>query len=372
MIKKKLFFIVNVDWFFLSHRKEIALNALNEGYEVHLATQFTNKLNEIQKLGIIVHPISLNRSNINLFDSIALFFNLFLLLFTCKPNIVHLITIKPIIFGGIVAKFLRIPLLIVSITGLGYIFTSKSFNSSISQYVIGKLYGFAISHKRIKIIFQNLDDVILLKKYILIEEDKIFLIQGSGVDLNKFKYTPINKKFPKIILPARMIKDKGILEFISAARIIKKKNCNIVFQLVGGIDEYNPSRLTKNEIECWVKEGIIEWLGHCNDMSKVFSDSYLVVLPSYREGFPKVLMEAAACGRAIVTTDVPGCRDTIVNGKTGILVPIYDSEILANSIYSLIEDFDLCKSMGEEGRKYAIKNFNVIDIVVSHLNIYKS
>ena len=371
-MKKKLFFIVNVDWFFLSHRKEIALKALNEGYEVHLATQFTDKLKEIQDLGIIVHQISLNRSNANLFGSIKLFYNIFLLLFTFKPDIVHLITIKPIIFGGIVAKFLNIQLLVVSITGLGFIFTSKRFYSSISQYTIGKLYGFAINHKRIKIIFQNHDDVNLLKKYVLINEDKIFLIQGSGVDFNEFKYTPIKQNFPKIILPARMIKDKGILEFISAARIIKKKNCNVVFQLVGGIDEYNPSGLTKIEIESWVKEGIIEWLGHCNDMSKVFSDSYLVVLPSYREGFPKVLMEAAACGRAIVTTDVPGCRDTIVNGKSGILVPIYDSETLAKTINKLIEDFNLCKSMGEEGRKYAIKNFNVNDIAVSHLNIYKN
>jgi glycosyltransferase involved in cell wall biosynthesis len=369
---QKILFVVNADWFFLSHRLPIALAAKNMGFDVHVAVGITDKLDELEQYGFTVHPLKLKRSSGNFLDvarELIEFYQLFKFL---KPDLVHLVTIKPVLLGGIAARLAIIPSAVYAISGLGYIFTSTEIIVSIKKKLASWLYKISLSHKNKCVVFQNESDRSLVTAVAKLDSSHTKLIRGSGVDLKKYKYLKLNDKKPIIMFAARLLRDKGIYDFISAATLLKKKNIDALFVLVGNIDLDNPSSLSQLELNQLINEEVVEYWGHSDDMPAVLSKSYMLVLPSYREGLPKVLIEAAAVGRAVVTTDVPGCRDAINPEKSGLLVPVRNPPALANAIEKLLKNPELCQRMGIAGRQLAEKSFNIDHVVSEHLDIYKN
>jgi glycosyltransferase involved in cell wall biosynthesis len=237
---------------------------------------------------------------------------------------------------------------------------------------LGAAYRFALGARNLKVIFQNKDDLQKLTRLCALPMAKTALIRGSGVDLAQYLPRAYPGGNPVVIFAGRLLRDKGIPEFIDAARLLKKRGLPARFCLVGSPDTDNPNSCTEHELRGWQSEGVIEYWGHRNDMPNVISQAYCVVLPSYYgEGVPKILLEAAACGRAVVTTDWPGCRDAILPNVTGLCVPVRDNLALANAIARLLEDEELCQSMGREGRKLAEAEFGVSKVVEKHMQIYE-
>lgn len=374
-MKRKLLIVVNVDWFFVSHRLPIALEAVRQGYEVHIATTLTDEKFMLQSYGLIVHAISINRSEVSMLDTIKTIWQFKRLFRVVKPDIVHLVTIKPVLFGGLVARIIKLPAVVTAVSGLGVVFVSRGVKARIRRFLVGQLYRFALAHSNQIVIFQNPDDVKRLRKFARLPENKINMIQGSGVDISQFRLTPLPTGAPLILFAARLLVEKGVQDFVEAAEILRQRGISTSearFVIVGKPDPDNPGSIDQEILSRWEDEGVVELWGHRNDLSKIMADSHIVVLPSYYgEGLPKVLIEAAASGRAVVTTDHPGCRDAIVPNQTGMLVPIQNSIALANTLEYLIHHPDVCKRMGECGRKLAEKEFAIEKIVAEHMSIYQ-
>ncbi|ADG94191.1 glycosyl transferase group 1 [Arcobacter nitrofigilis DSM 7299] len=365
---KKILFVVNVDWFFISHRLPLALEALKKGYEVHISCAITDKKKYLESLGLKVHPLEISRSGIGITGEIKAFLEIYKVLKEISPNVAHFVTIKPILYGGIVSRFLSINKKVFSISGLGFIFIKQGFEASVVRYIIKTMYSFALGGKNSHVIVQNPDDNALVKS---ISNVKTTLIRGSGVDLSQYSYIEENNENIKVSMACRLLKDKGVFEYIEAAEIVKQKLPNVEFELYGDVDIDNPASLTNEDIKMIKKSGFVNVYGFSSNIASAFSDSNIVVLPSYREGLPKVLIEAAACGRAVVTTDVPGCSDAIVPDITGLLCKVKNSESLAQMIEKLIIDENLRNSMGKAGRKLAGKEFDIKKVVEKHFEIYE-
>jgi glycosyltransferase involved in cell wall biosynthesis len=367
-----LIFVVNVDWFFLSHRLPIAQEAMRKGYEVHIATALTDKLDELQGHGLVVHPLSLDRSGVGISNALHTMVQLSKIFRSVKPDVVHLVTIKPVLLGGLVARMVGVPGVVAAVSGLGFVFVAKGFKASVRRWLVGSLYRLVLGHHNLKVVFQNPDDQSSLATLAHIPDRKVVMIGGSGVDLTQYSVMPIPPNMPVVLLAARLLADKGILEFVQAARLLKQGGCNARFVLVGSVDMANPTSFTDAEVSAWVNDGLVEWWGHRTDMPQVLATAQVVVLPSYYgEGLPKVLIEAAACGRVVVTTDHPGCRDAIDNGVSGVLVPVRNVAALAAAMASLINDPTRCEEMGAAGRVLAEKAFDVRQVVDKHLQIYE-
>ena len=368
----KLLIVVNDDSFFMSHRLPIAVAALRKGFAVHIAAPFTMYKEKIIELGFKAHPLKIDRKSYGIISNFQIFLQLLRLFNSIKPDIVHLVTIKPVIIGGIVARLSKVPSVVAAISGLGHIFIERGKIAVLRQWIIGIFYKFSLRHINIKVIFQNEEDRSLIIKLSKIRKKNTILIPGSGVDLNLFQPTPAPKGKKIVLLAARMLVEKGVTEFVEAANIINHKKNVARFVLVGNPDPGNPSSIPINQIEEWQEKGVVEWWGSSQDMPKIFSQCNIVVLPSYREGLPKVLSEAAACGRPVITTDVPGCKDAILNKSTGLLVPSKNSKELANAIKLLIENSILCEDMGKKARHFAERNFDIKDICSAHLQTYEA
>lgn len=368
---KKLLFLVNVDWFFLSHRLPIALAALEQGYEVHIATGITVHHAELSSYGFTVHPLPISRGKSSVTTEIAAFTAIFHVFRKLKPDIIHAITIKPVLYSGIAAHFTGIQHIVAAISGLGYVFTNIGIQASIRRWFISTLYRFALSHQKLRVIFQNPDDQTILLNAARLSLEQIQIIPGSGIDLIQYSNQPLPKTVATIVMASRLLSDKGVNEFVEAADILHKKGLNAQFQLAGNIDPDNPASITQATVENWRVTSKVDILGHRIDIARLFSQAHIVVLPSYREGFPKVLIEAAACGRAVVTTDVPGCRDAIIPNVTGLLVPPRNAQALADAIGQLLLDPKRCAEMGKAGRRLAEESYSIEQVVQTHLAIYQ-
>jgi len=321
----KLVFFVNCPNFFLSHRLELALRAKDDGHEVHVIAPKTGKYIDIQKKGINFHEIKLIRSKFKLFSEISSMYRLNTLLNYIQPNIIHNVTIKPILYGTFVSLFHKSIKVVNAISGFGYIFSTHSIKTQFLKFFLLIFFKILFLSKRVWVIVQNSDDRYILNSKKIIPESRIVLIKGSGVNLKEF---PIQHKYPKeknVVLMSRMLWDKGVGEFVEAAKSIQTKHSDINFFLVGDPDVNNPQNIDTKQLQTWHNSGVIKWIRHTNDQLEIFKMSTIVCLPSYREGLPKVLLEAASCAKAIIATDVPGCREIVKHNINGILVPCKDS-----------------------------------------------
>ncbi|MEN9017642.1 MAG: glycosyltransferase family 4 protein [Hellea sp.] len=372
---KRLLFVVNVDWFFVSHRLPIALKAMDDGYDVHLACLFTDKKCQLEELGISCHNVAFSRSGSSIKNELNAITSLRRIIKFNKVNVVHAITIKPVIYSGLALQTIKnSPAFVAAISGLGYVFTAESFRAEMTKSLVSLMYKFAFRNKRKVVIFQNTSDQTILSNIVKLSDTDSALIKGSGADLSIYRYQEEPGGSKKIVsMACRLLKEKGTYEFIQAAKIIKEKHSEIEFWLIGTVDLDNPNSVSQKEIDTWVQNGIITALGHRDDIPDLFAQSHVITMPSfYGEGVPKVLIEAAACGRAIVTTDNPGCRDAIINEETGLLVPIKDAKALADALLDLLLDKNKRVLMGLKAREYAVSEFDVINVVNKHLEIYES
>lgn len=370
--KIKLIILVNNLGFFCSHRLPIAEEAIKKSFNVVIGYGELGDANlsllEQKKL-VTVH-IPIHRGGINIFKDFISMIHIWRFFNIEKPDIVHLITIKPYLYGGIIARLTGVPSLVSAITGLGSLFINNNLKNKILRLFIYPLYFFALGHSNQTIIFHNEDDIQQLRKWKVVKPDKIKLVKGSGVHLEKFKRLDEVKGEKVVCFASRLLEEKGVYEYISAAKLLTKRGIKAKFLLAGDIDTKNPSGLNSDDLEKIEKQGFVKFIGYQKDIPSLFENSHIICLPSYREGFPKTLIEAAAAGRAVVTTDAPGCRDSIIANKTGLLVPIRNIEALANSLQDLIENSSKRENMGKEGRKLAEKEFSIIEIVEAHMKIY--
>ena len=288
-----------------------------------------------------------------------------------NPSTIHSATAKGNLVASIASNFVNINKLILSVSGVGTLIIGKN---NLRRNIYFFLYRFLIkvSLKRINynIIFQNKDDCKNYKSFLNFKNEQSVIIAGSGVDTSSLKPVIKNTNTRNILLPARLLYEKGIEEFVKASKLLKQKNVKGIFYLCGDSNSINPSKIKLNIIEKWVDEGLIIYRGYYSDIQKMYQDIDIVCLPSWREGFPKVLMEAASFGLPVITTDVPGCRDAVIKNVTGILVPAKDEIKLANAISKLFEDVNLRKKMGKANRELAIEKFDLVQIVNKVIKLY--
>jgi len=369
-MKKKLFIVVNVDSFFLSHRLPIAIAAKEKGYNVTILTRNTGEKEKICSYGFNFIDIPFERSGLNPFHEIRCIGLLFQIYRKHQPDIIHHIALKACVLGSIAAKIANIKNVVNAISGLGYLFIED--RNGIKQKAIRTIIRYSLKGEAYRYIFQNLDDVNDFfgsdKKPLL----RTHIIKGSGVDLNEFCFTePVAKEQLHVVLHGRMLYDKGIIEFIEAARKIKRQFSDKVrFLLIGPSDVYNPAGISDDKLRYLMEEPYLEWIGYRKDILSLLQKADIVVLPSYREGLPKSLIEACAVGRPIITTDTPGCRECVIEGQNGYLVPVRDKDLLAEKIEILLQDPEKRKEMGKCSRMFAEKDFSIETVVHDHLDIY--
>jgi glycosyltransferase involved in cell wall biosynthesis len=371
-MNKTLLILVSHLSFFISHRLEIALAAKKLGYEVKVAVgEVDTDINYLSKKGIACFHVPIQRGGINPFKEARSLITLWSLFRQLKPDIVHLVTIKPYLYGGIIARLTKVPSVVSAISGLGTLFIQNNFKSRFLRLILYQVYRFAFGHHNQKVIVQNQQDAKILIKWGVLNKKKVLLIPGSGVNLNNFTQLNEPHGIISVCFAGRLLKEKGVYEFVSAARLLKHRGIQANFVLAGEIDSNNPSSLKDKELEQIRNEGIVKILGHQKNIAKIYANSHIICLPSYREGLPKSLVEAAAASRAVVTTDVPGCKDAILPDKSGLLVPVKDSVKLADALQLLIENTKLRISMGKAGRRLAEKEFVIEKIVKKHTDLYR-
>lgn len=369
---KKLFIIVNHDWFFLSHRKDIALEAKNKGWNVTIVASNTGCFDDIKALGLNVIDLPINATGMNPIEEIKTFVFLWRLYKKECPDVVHHVGLKTILWGGLAAKFAKIKGVVNAVSGLGIIFNEEKL-SLVARVILAVLN---FSHKRdgIRVIFQNHEDEALFYKYHIASYDKSVFIKGSGVNLDDYTYSPEpESKKVRVMFTARMVVEKGVLILAEAAELLRKEyKDKVEFILCGGLSG-NPKALKKEQIEAICDGSYIQWLGHRNDVKILLRQCHIVAFPSYyREGVPKSLIEACASGRPIITTNSIGCKDTVDDGVNGFLIPIKDVEVLAEKLRTLIDDKEKRIEMGRQSRIKAEKEFSLKDVVRKHLNCYES
>ncbi|MES2417264.1 MAG: glycosyltransferase family 4 protein [Bacteroidota bacterium] len=371
LIQKRIFYVVNVDWFFISHRIQLALAMKAAGHEVYILTKDTGRRNEIENNGLNFINIDFERSGKNPLKELSIVYTLIKYYREYKPEIVHHVTIKPAIYGSIAKRLSGCSDISVinAISGLGYNFIDG--RNGVVQRILKRLMYFAFTN--VNFIFQNPDDIQLYEKMGFLAKNKFKLIKGAGVDSEAFPYhLPLNNEKINITLTARMLYDKGISEYIEAAELLFEKwNGRAIFILAGDIDLGNLAGVQELELKKSMRDGYIEWIGHKKNIIPILVASDIVCLPSYREGLPKSLIEAMAIGRPIVSTDVPGCRECVTDGVNGFLVPVKNAAALADAIEVLLKDKDLRIKMGVASRSKMLNELSLDKVINSTLDFYK-
>jgi len=372
-VAKKILFVVNTPEFFLSHRLPLALAAKSEGWEVTIASGSGLAIGEIKELGFTHYEVPIARSGQNPFTELWTLVCILRLFRRMQPDLVHLITIKPVLYGGIALRLARVRSVVAAISGLGTVFHSSAEGGQRRRELVKKMYRAAFKQSQLRVIFQNPDDRDALVRAQALKIDEARMIKGSGVDLEEYPVVPEPEGRPVVVMAARLLRDKGVFEFVRAAEILKnERGVDVDFRLIGSPDPGNPTSATEEDLVNWKQGNDVTLLGYRSDIADQYGASNIVCLPSYYgEGLPKSLVEAAACGRAVVTTDHPGCRDAIKPGESGVLVPVKDPVALADAIQSLLEDSDLRMQMGRSGRELAEKEFAIEKIVDQHMQIYR-
>lgn len=368
---KKILYTINVDWFFISHFLPVAIEARKRDYEVHIACGLTDKREYLERHGFIVHSLDISRSGTGILHELIAMIQIYKVIKSLNPEVVEFLTIKPVLYGGIVSMLLPLRKKVFYITGLGYVFIQKGFKGTIVKNIVKTLYSIALSGKNTTIITENIFDKNLIGNLKTVNTNQIKLIKGAGVDLTEYNYTHEKSSEILVVMVSRLLKDKGVFEYVEAAKIIKSRGLSVEFRLYGDSDSGNPTALSQDDLDEIQKDGYVTVNGFASDVAKIFTKANIIVLPSYREGLPKVLVEAAACGRAVVTTDVPGCRDAIIPNETGLLCHVKNAQSLAHKIEKLILDDTLRNDFGYAGRKLAENEFDINKVLQKHFEAYE-
>lgn len=368
-----LLLVANVDWYVISHRLKIIEHASSTGWKVIVACHDSGRSQEIRATGAEFIDFPFSRSGTNPFTELLLVVRFIRLYTKIKPDIVHHVSLKPVVYGSLAARLTRVPAVLNAISGLGYTFTNK--RKSMVQKLMVRMMTYGFKRKNLAIVFQNRDDYSEMEGLgITYEENRVHFIKGSGVDLQEygFKDLPSGDKV-KVLLPSRMLWDKGVRELREASEILEEKYINTVtFILAGMADDENKAGVPKTYLKDWENGSYVKWLGHCKNMIEVYADSHIVVLPSYREGMPKSLIEASAIGRPIITTTAIGCKECVDEGMNGFKVPVKNSQKLAEAIAKLVDDEKLREKMSKASRDKAVREYDINLVIDKHMDIYNN
>lgn len=367
----KLLFLVTEDWYFCSHRLPLARAAQAAGYEVVVATRVGRHGAAIAAEGFKLIPIGLRRSSHNPFREVQAITEILAIYRRERPDIVHHVALKPVLYGTLAARMARVPAVVNALAGMGFVFSSATLKARLLRPLVVGALRWLLGARNSLLILQNPDDCKMLVDSGVVEVRRMRLIRGSGVDLGSFLPTHETGGTPLVMLPSRMLWDKGVMEFVAAARLLRERGAMARFILVGDSDSENSAAIPDSQLEVWHQSGVIEWWGRCENMPEVLAQAHIVCLPSYREGLPKVLLEAAACGRPLVATDVPGCREIVIDGSNGLLVPPRDAGALAAAIGRLLDAPELRAKMGKRGRVLVETGFSVDQVVRQTLAVYR-
>ena len=348
----------------------LACAARDAGFDVHVACPVGNPAKHLAAEGFPFHAIPLDRCGVNPIHELATLASLIRVYKRVRPDLVHHLRLKPVLYGSLAARFTGVPTVVNLLTGLGYLFTSNSRAARLLRQLVMLACRVAFSHPNQRLVLQNPDDRDLLLRHGVLPVEKTLLINGSGVDTDRFSPRPEPVGPPVIMLASRMLWDKGVGEFIQAARILRDSGLKARFVLVGDTDAANPSAIPLVRLHEWNNSGVIEWWGPRADMSDALNQAHIVCLPSIREGLPRILAEAASCGRPLVATDAPGCREVVRNGDNGLLVPLRDSRSLARTLRLLVENAALRQAMGARSRERALREFSVSLVISQTLGLY--
>jgi len=365
-----LYFVAE-DWYFWSHRRLLALAALDKGYDVYVVTRVNDYAQKINDLGIKLIPIKIDRHGKNIIQELKLIKEIIEIYKKIKPDIVHQIAIKPILYGTIATLFVKTRKIVNTFPGLGHVFESKRFWDRKIRFFLMNIFKLLFKIRPVKVIVQNMDNADLLINAGVCEERNLSLIRGSGVDLREYIQSDEVSNSPIILFASRLLWQKGLADFVAAASIVRESNTNVRFVIVGEPDKNNPNSVPETTLNEWNEGGLVEWWGYQSQMLKILSKVKVVVLPSfYGEGIPKILIEAAACGKPIITTDMPGCREIVIHELNGFLVKPHNPEVIADHVRQLLEDDGLCKQMGKEGRRLVESEFSIEKVNAETLLIY--
>lgn len=366
----KILFLVTEDWYFRLHWIGLAQAAQAAGFEVLIATRVQEHGPEISQQGFKLFPINLLRRSMNPIRELLAVVELTRLYRAEKPDLVYNVAIKPILYGSIAARLAGISSVINVFAGLGYAYTSEGFKARLFRLFLKFGLKAACQSTSSIAVFQNDEDQARLVRDHVVRQSQTRVIRGTGVDIDRFKPTANESLEPIILLACRMLWDKGVGEFLEAARLIRRQKTGVRFVLVGRCDTDNPASIQPEQLLRWQEEGEIEWWGHRSDMPAVLGNAAVVVLPSYREGLPVSLLEAAACGKPIIATDVPGCREVVRHRVNGLLVPPRNASALMEAIAMLLENPELRNELGCRGREIVVKEFSSTLVTQQTLALY--
>lgn len=356
----------------MSHRMHLAEAAIAAGHQVALLSRISLCRAQIEAKGIEVVDWSLDRRSHNPFLELRALWGVCVALRKFRPDIVHAVALKPVLYSALACRLTGVHARVSALGGLGFVFSSKKFLARLLRPVLVLAFRWALSGGHSRLILQNPDDQATLLTAGVIEAERIRLIRGAGVDTSVFSPQAEVSDVPLVVLPARMLWDKGVGEFVDCARVIKQKGIQARFALVGEPDEHNPECVPVAQLESWVDDGDVEWWGRRADMPEVLRQAAVVCLPSsYGEGLPKALLEAASCGRAIVTYDVPGCREVVVDGENGFLVPLKDGQALAAALEKLLCNPELRRRMGAVGREMVLREFSQERVAAETVRVWE-
>lgn len=365
----RLLYVVTEDWYFLSHRLPMARAARAAGFEVHVATNNGTDADDIRREGFTVHPVRFGRGRVSPVRSIRTVMALRKIYRAVAPAIVHHVAVQPSVLGILASVGLGFAS-IYAITGLGHAFISKSGTARSLRTGIGVLLRFGLNRRRAVGVVQNPDDRDMLTS-LGVKPDHIVLIPGSGIDADRLRPIPEPGGPVTAAYVGRMLDDKGVRTLMAAHRIVRESDTRCDLLLAGTPDPANPASIPQLEVAAWGREPGVTWLGQVADISTVWQRAHIAVLPSRREGLPKSLLEAAACGRPLIATDVPGCREIVIHEKTGLLVPVDDAQALADAIVRLARSSSLRIRLGVAARRLVDERFSADLIGKATVALYR-
>jgi len=368
----KVVLFANTEWYLWNFRRSLALALRDAGHDVLLISPDGPYGAKLSALGLRWQPLPMDRRSLNPLREARLLLHLVRLFRKERPALVHGFTIKSAVYGSLGARLAGVPARVNAVAGMGYVFISDSLKARALRPLVRMLLKLALGGRNARLILQNPDDVALFESAGLVDASRIRLIAGSGVDCSRFMPDPDREAGARlrVLLPARLLWDKGLAEYVHAARLLHAEGRPIDFLLAGDPDPGNPAAVPEADVREWVRQGLVQRLGHVDDMPALLRSVDIVALPSYREGLPKGLIEAAASGCALVTTDVPGCREVVTHEVDGLLVPVRDGDALARALARLQEDPALRLRLAEAGRGKALARFDERIVVARTLDVY--
>ena len=369
-----LLFVVNIAWFFISHRLQLALAAKRKGFSVHVATGVDDPADasRIRNLGLVLHELPVARGTAGFLTNAAFVSAVWRTMRTIRPSVVHNVTLKPIIVGGVFARLLRIPAVVNAVPGLGYAFSARGWRASARRLAVRVPLSLALRNPRSTAIFQNPEDLAYLVRSGVVATRRCVLIRGAGVDPAQFLPAPEPEGPVTVVLISRMLRAKGVCDFVDAAQILRARKVDVRMVLVGDTDDAYGA-VPRAQLEKWSASGVVSWLGHRDDVPLILAAAHIVCLPTYYgEGVPRVLIEAASTARPIVATNVPGVREIVRDGLNGILIEPHRPDVLADAIAALANDAARRTEMGARGRQLVIAEFDLKDVIARTLDVYQS